>query len=96
MKALYTLQVWGQFSCRIPKKNGKGYLKSAMGGHHINEDSRKFTEIMDRDICDIDGYLSISMSDKREEAEIREALEKVFPRITHWEQVKDIEVLYFS
>ncbi len=100
MKAIYSLHLYGRFSCRIPKVNGKGYLISCMGGHHVNEASRKFHDVMlelgdfQRDICDIDGYLTIpqepGMIGKSREADadlIKKALSITFPRITKWVEV---------
>jgi hypothetical protein len=98
--AMYSLHVYGQFSCRIPKVNGKGYLKSALGGHHFNEASKRFydaladLEINDRDLCDVDGYLSLDQDrslwgiDRKNDAELlMKALSLTFPRITGWKEV---------
>lgn len=100
MKAIYSLHVYGQFSCRIPKVSGKGFLKSALGGHHFNDASRRFNDALselncsNRDVCDIDGYLSIDqprkyfLKDRDEDAKIlMKALSITFPRITKWKKV---------
>ena len=71
-----------------------------MGGHHFNKPSKDFLgyleEIGDtrRDLCDIDGYLSIDqpkgllMKAREEDAKIlMKALQVAFPRITRWVNV---------
>lgn len=54
----------------IPKKNGKGFLKSAIGYHGLNDKGRLLSELLDGkpyidfgagEFCDLDGYLSISI-----------------------------------
>ncbi len=99
MIALYSLHVMYQFSCRIPKKNGKGFLKQALGGHHFTDDTRRFNDAMHelgdyaRDFTDIDGYLSIDQpalfgKQREDDAEIlMKALSVTFPRITKWKEV---------
>ncbi len=102
-----------ELAVRIPKKNGKGYLKQAMGGHHSCKASKEFDRAMaamdreagvgyvQRDTCDIDGYLSIPIRDKdwayqdrkRIDGErIMKALQQVFPRITEWKEVSFEEI----
>jgi hypothetical protein len=44
MEAIYSLHVSRQFSCQIPKKNGKGFLKTALGGHFHIPIARVFSD----------------------------------------------------
>ena len=71
---------------RIPYKNGKGFLKSAIGYHGLNDKGRLLNELLDDkpyidwgagQFCDLDGYLAISILsgymcyvNKREEIEL--------------------------
>lgn len=104
MEAIYSLFISGQFTCRIPKKSGNGYLKSALGGHHHTPIAQVFMDACHDiyqnvpDYCDIDGYLTIdcgnsSFINKKEEAEhIMKALNVAFPRITSWREVSFEEI----
>ncbi len=55
---------------RIPYKNGKGFMVSCTGGHHMNSAGallsdllydKKYIDEGKGNFCDIDGYLSISI-----------------------------------
>lgn len=106
MKALYSLGMSYAFSCRIPKKSGKGYLKQAIGGHHFTDDTKRFYDAMHdakrkhRDETDLDGYLHIpqdpylSTAGRLKDAELlKTVLSKTFPRIKEWQEV-DLKELF--
>ena len=55
---------------RIPYKNGKGFLKSCVGFHGLNDKGRLLHELLEHkpyidigagQMCDLDGYLSINI-----------------------------------
>lgn len=99
MKALYSTFLATGFTCRIPSVSGKRYLKNPFGGHHMNDASRRWWEYEPEfcgDITDIDGYTHFdtwnhgaTVKEKQQKAKIMcDALQKLFPRITEWEEVR--------
>lgn len=106
-EALYWLGSRKQFCCFIPKKNGRGYLKAAFGGHHINKVYQEWDDIKPNgvnDICDIDGYLQIDITlnhfdDGYDELieDIKKSLIEVFPdQITSWREIHGNEFIKVS
>ena len=93
MEAIFTYNIYG-YCVRIPKRNGKGYLVSATGGHHNSEAYQKLNDLLPsfvdwaKGIADIDGYLDIpiktdcTIEDSTIKAyKINEVIVKVFPHI---------------
>lgn len=96
---LYSLNVTREFSCRIPKKSGNGYLASAFGWHSRNAaadqwGSERPKVITNGDYCDLDGYLAIVLTLYRWESgfedgieDLKRSLTIVFPHISEWREV---------
>ena len=71
-------------------------MKSCFGGHHVNAESKIWSDTAPKfcgDICDIDGYLSIDVTIRRWEDDFEEKVEEIqacltniFPRITSWRE----------
>lgn len=104
--ALYSTDINRSFDCLIPKKKTDGYLKSCMGYHNPNEESRFFDDEKPKgagDICDLDGYLNIELSMSRWDdgfngliEGIKKTLSETFPYITGWKEVPFAEVARIS
>jgi len=86
------------FLC-IPKKNGRGYLKHPLGGHHQNKLTNDFLYGDDlrgimqfKDTTDIDNYLSLKMCKVDYHDEYEANLAIVFAKIQEtWSWIEGFE-----
>lgn len=95
--ALFFLGIQNRVCVLIPKKRGKGYLKSPFGGHHANLQYRKFNQSnLEKvgDCVDIDGYLSVDIRANSWGKDyydvvhsIMDELMDVFPQIKGYEEI---------
>ena len=96
--ALYFMGIHDSIGILIPKKNGKGYLKSPLGGHHTNKKYHEFQQLnlnYAGDCVDIDGYLNVGFGlnswDKGYEDAIKEVLEGIVEVFTQCKGYKEID-----
>jgi len=94
------------FLVTVPKRRGKGYLKSCFGWSYHNAQSLQWldehpTEYATGDVCDIDGYLSLQMVHDISQDEhelgivaIVDVLKRIFPHVDEW--VEDAEMFWES
>jgi hypothetical protein len=96
--ALFFMGIHKSIAVLIPKKNGKGYLKSPFGGHHCNKKYFEFCQLnlkYSGTCVDIDGYLSVGFGvsswDKKEYEEgikeVMEGLVSIFPQCKGYKEV---------
>lgn len=95
--ALFFLGIQNSVCVLIPKKRGKGYLKSPFGGHHANLQYRQFNQSnLEKvgDSVDIDGYLSIEIRANSWDKDyydvvhsVMDELMEVFPQIKGYEEI---------
>jgi ABC-type tungstate transport system permease subunit len=92
MKAIYHVsESMNALLVLIPKKRGKGYLKSPFGGHHRNDKYNEFLTLDDQhdtsELNDVDGYLHISLRSFADPEKTKKVLEELFPQqIEGWEE----------
>lgn len=83
-EVLYFTGIHNTLAILIPKKIGKGYLKSPFGGHHCNKYYFQFLNLgIDYvgNCFDIDGYLSIGFGLNPVDNEYREAIDNIIKGI---------------
>jgi hypothetical protein len=99
--AIFSRHISQRFVFRVPKKNGRGYLKSCFGGHHNSNTYFEWEPPEKADLeADIDGYTVLSLrlnwwDEGYDELlkEIRSSIEQVYPRITGWREVDFMELV---
>lgn len=98
LPAVFCARDTNNFLILIPKKKGKGYLKSCFGWHSKNKAANIFDDekpdwFVTGDTCDLDAHLSIELKvrwwEKGFDKGIKEtiaALQKSFPYVKEWKE----------